>query len=250
MAVKLLTVPLVVPFGWLTRFQWKKEAAAIAVGGLIVWLIPLVMFRSSLSVFLFFHGVRPLKYEALGTWVVLAINDFTSTETQTKIPPHFPLTGPVTSAVEGTIKYGFPLSILAVMGWSLYLTRNIRPDKPEDRIKVYHYLIKITLVYFFTIFLTSKIFSRPFHLWYVPLIAIYPFKNWKIQVTYIIGAVVMLALDTTPWLQVPQLYLGPVPVQRLRDLWRFIPMVVLLLASIRLPEPVFSFKAAPGKMDR
>ncbi|OGV96073.1 hypothetical protein A2W24_00860 [Microgenomates group bacterium RBG_16_45_19] len=236
-AVKMLTGPLLVPYFFLRRHQWRQEIMALSLGAMVIWLIPLVLFRSSLSVFLFFHQYRPLKYEAFGTWIVLAVNDWTQTETQTQIAPHFPMAGPATRVVEQSLLVVFPLSILMVLGWSLYQLRQQSGYEPQDRLTVLHYLIKYTLVYMFTIFLTSKIFSRPFHLWYVPLITIYPFKQVKTQLIFMGWALLLLALDTTPYLTVPPLMLGLVPLQRIRDVWRFIPLLMMLVMAIRLPRP-------------
>lgn len=234
-AIKLLTLPLLLPFGWLKRREWKKELLACVLGGLLVWGAPLVLYRSSLSVFLFFHAVRPLKYEAFGSFVIRTVNDFTHTETVSTLAPHFPMIGPVSTGVEKTVAITFPLVILGVIGWSIWSLAKLKVKEPEDRLVVFQWLIKITLVYLFALFLSSKILSRPFHIWYVPLIAIYPFKNLKTQLMFIIGALLMLALDTSPYLKVPPLMVGPLSLDRIRDLCRFLPMAVLLYLSVKLP---------------
>jgi hypothetical protein len=89
-------------------------------------------------------------------------------------------------------------------------------------------IIKWVLVYIFIIFLTGKIFSNPFHIWYVPLIAIFPFKNVKKQLFFISMVVLMLLLDTTPYIRVPHVMLGLVDIVWFRGLVRFVPMFLVM----------------------
>jgi hypothetical protein len=115
-AIKLLTLPLALPFLLASgRKVWKHELLACIAGFILIWGLPLMIFRSSLSVFLVFHGERPLKYEAFASFVVRTINDYTHTEIQSDVKPHFPMTGPVSTVAEQVTGIIFPLALLAVL---------------------------------------------------------------------------------------------------------------------------------------
>lgn len=232
-AIKLLTLPLLVPFLFIGIKKWRRELAACFSGGLLVSIVPVVLYRSSLSVILFFHGVRPLKYEAFGTFIIRLFNDFTHTEVQSDIAPHFPMVGPISSIIEQVVTITFPIAILIVLGWSIKRLLTWINKKSLDRLITYQLMMQVTLVYLFALLLSSKILSRPFHIWYVPMIALYPFKTWRRQLLFIMGALLMLALDTSPYLAFPKAIAG-VPMERFRDALRFIPMMLLLYSSIRL----------------
>jgi hypothetical protein len=101
--------------------------------------------------------------------------------------------------------------------------------------------LKIVLVYLFGFFLSSKIFSRPFHLWYIMPITLYPFTSSRWRLGFMVAAILMVTLDTTPYLHFPQGFIGPLALDRLRDGLRFAPMMLLLVLSAKLP-------VRPGKM--
>lgn len=238
-ALKFMTAPLLAPLLFLRVFnkkQWKKELAAYVLGFLVVWGLPMALYRSSLSVMFFFHGERPLKYESFGTFVILAINDFTQSETQTDIKPHYPIVGPVAGAVTKIVDLGFPLALLIWLLWSLWQIRQKQKGGATlSNLAEFKLMLKITLVYIFVVFLTGKIFSRPFHLWYVPIITIYPFKSIRTQIIYYLSAAWMLLLDTTGFIKVSTRPLfGPISLSRIRDFTRFVPMMLLLRLSTRL----------------
>lgn len=217
-----MTAPLALPLFWMQRKQWKREVLAGTLGFLLVWGVPIALYRSSLSVMVLFHTVRPLKYGAFGTWVVWAINDFTHTETQTNILPHLPIVGPVAQTTEKILGILFPLSILLSIGWGTWQIQRMKRSSPEQDMQV---SIMITLLYFMAIFLTNKVFSSPFHIWYIPLIVMMPLISLRDQFLFMLGAGWMFVLDTTTWIRVPTIKVfHTIPLVRIRDLTRFIPM--------------------------
>jgi hypothetical protein len=224
--VKYMTAPMALPLFWMQRKKWKQEILAGMIGFLLVWGVPIVLYRSSLSVMVLFHTVRPLKYGAFGTWVVWAINDFTHSEVQTNILPHLPIVGPVAAAVEKMLGILFPLSILLSVGWSTFVAHVKTFKSREHELQS---IIYMTLVYFMAIFFTNKVFSSPFHIWYVPLITLLPLESIKTQLWLMAGSFWTFLLDTTPWIKMPDVKLGQiVPAVRIRDLTRFIPFVGFL----------------------
>lgn len=224
--VKYMTAPLALPLFWMQRKRWKQEMLAGILGFMLVWGVPIALYRSSLSVMVLFHTARPLKYGAFGTWVVWAINDFTHTETQTNILPHLPIVGPAAQTTEKILGILFPLSILLSIGWGTWQIQRMKKSSPEHDLRM---SIMITLFYFMAIFLSNKVFSSPFHIWYIPLIVMMPLISIKEQLLLMLGAGWMFVLDTTPWIKVPEEKIGNVvPLVRIRDFTRFIPMFLML----------------------
>jgi hypothetical protein len=221
-AIKLLTLPLALPLLALSYKKWRQEIIAITLGFIIVWGVPLLLFRSSLSVFLVFHGERPLKYEAFGSFVIRTINDFTHTEIQSDIKPHFPMIGPVSQFMEKATSITFPMALLAVL--LIYSFRFIKEQSQESLKQI----TTIVLMFLFTLFLSSKVLSRPFHIWYVPFICLFPFASRKEQLIAMGMALWMLTLDTSQYLKFPQLSIGQLAFDRVRDFLRFLPMAAFL----------------------
>jgi hypothetical protein len=84
------------------------------------------------------------------------------------------------------------------------------------------------------LFLTTKVFSSPFHLWYVPLLTMYPYRNLKEQLTMFGLALWMLMLDTSSLFRVPELIVfGRTPLERLRGASRFLPMFLIGWFSVK-----------------
>lgn len=211
--IKLLTAPLALVF---LKKDWKQ----MILGFLLVWGIPLLIFRSSLGVMFVYNNERGIKYAAFPGFVVETINYFTHTEVRRDQPPDYELQGPISDAAEKAVSVVFPLSILLV----LFYGRKQKLDSYAGR-------IKISLIFFLTIFFTAKIFSQPFHLWYVPLIALYPFKSIKHQLAMIALALFLLIVDTTPWIRYPAAYKFYAYL-----FLRYLPMAGLLWLSVKLPN--------------
>jgi len=227
-AVKLITFPLAVPIFLMSKSKkLSSELMASFLGGLIVWVVPLLAYRSSLSVFLVFHASRPLKFGAFGSYIIELINDFTKTEHRVQIGPDYPMSGPVSDIVTKIDSILFPVAIALFLLWS---GKQILQCKSLLQKKM-NYLIMhnaLVLSYVFMFFLTTKTFSSPFHIWYIPLLAIYPFTTQRSRIAVFLGALLMLGLDTTPYLKAPAGYLfNTIPFYHLRDALRFIPMILM-----------------------
>ena len=232
--IKLLTAPLAPVFLWFKTNSLKQEIKTCALAFIIIWGLPLAIFRSSLSVMLFFNQVRGIKYAAFPSFIVETINDFTKTETRLNQPPDFQLQGPVSDIANKVVGIIFPLSIALVLAYGLW-----KVIKHRQQTYFYTFGIKISLIYIFTIFFTAKIFSQPFHLWYIPLITLFPFKSIKRQLTFFIPAFILLIVDTTPWIKPPEalMIISPLPLKFFSYLFlRYVPMGSLLYSSFKLPN--------------
>jgi hypothetical protein len=234
-AIKYMTIPLVLPLFLAGLPKWRRELGASIAGFLLVWLIPLAIFRTSLSVSLVYHLDRPLKYGALGTYIIEVINDYTGTEARSDTAPHFPMIGPISTQVESWTGKVFPLAIITYIFWVSYKVWQ-KASKKNAPVYDFQLLLRIVLGYYLVLFLTTKVFSSPFHIWYVPILALMPFTNLCLQVGYYLTGLWMLGLDTTQLLEAPEgIALAKTPWKRLRDGLRFVPMVAILLTLPKLP---------------
>jgi len=229
--IKLMSAPLVLIFLFIKKISLKKEIKNCLIGFALVWGLPLVIFRSSLSVILYLLAHRGIKYAAFPSFVVETINYWTQTETRLQQPPDFQLQGPISVMAEKVVAIVFPLSILVVLAYGLYMVL-----KKRSQLNPYTFGLKISLIYILTIFLTGKIFSQPFHIWLLPLIALYPFKSIKKQLIFIFLTFWLLIIDTTPWIRVNETLMvyPPLPMKFFIYSLRFIPMFTLLGLSSKL----------------
>jgi len=251
-SIKFLTAPLLAPFIYLNKLDFKKELKAVSLGFLIIWGLPLVIFRSSLAVMFVFHARRALKYASFPSFIVETINYWTKSEERFNQPPDFQLMGPISSQAEKITEIVFPLSILLILLYAFFVIFKPKLKKLSkifwqllfiDKLSQSHlhpfiFGIKLSLIYIFTIFLTGKVFSQPFHIWFIPLIALFPFKSIKKQLTFMSLALWLLIIDTTPWISIDEsiMVISPLPAKFFIYLARFLPMFVLLYLSIKLPN--------------
>jgi len=250
-AIKFMSLPLMLPLFILRQLNFKKEFASMMAGFLIIWGLPLILFKTSLSVSVVFHLNRHMKFASLPYFITNTINKFTQTETINNQPPDFNYVGPVSTQVETIFSFLMPIAISLVFFWiikklSKYfisktaelkrITSMIFQSKPPTfSIDMHKFLIQTSLIYFFTLFLTGKVFSQPFHIWYIPLLAIFPFANIKKQLLMYILVLWLIIIDTTQLIKFPEMVLiVPLTIDFLRSLLRFVPMFSMLILSFKL----------------
>ena len=254
-AIKFLTAPLLIPLGLLLHNDLKKNILAVTIGFILIWGVPLVYYRSALSVSFYHNNARPIKYASFPSHIIQWINTYTHTEEQVQMAPDFEYVGPVSSRVTAANKVVFPLALLLFLIWSSFLIlksdfhlKNLpklvlqgKKLSPPDQFFI---ALRTYGLYVFTLFLTAKIFSQPFHIWYLPLIALLPLKRKSFFVFY--GAfALMVLLDTTETFRVGtelQIWQG-IPLKMIRDSLRFVPMIYLLFAFFKLENITLE----PGK---
>lgn len=222
-AVKFLTLPLMVPLFFIIYSNWKKDLTAFAVSFILVWGIPIIIFKSTLLVPFMVNGNRPIKNASFPSYIIKLIDYQTHTETKSNKPPDFPYTGPVSSFVTKTTTIVFPLSVLLWMIYSLQLILKKKKYSLKLKISILRKVInkeifrphslskqnKLVLLltiyglYLFTLFFFAKIFSQPFHIWYTALVALFPFVIKKNPLWLWIPALIMLTNDMTRLLYLP-----------------------------------------------
>ncbi|MBD3279769.1 MAG: hypothetical protein GF390_03590 [Candidatus Pacebacteria bacterium] len=266
-AIKFLTFPLIIPLWLIHRsVNLKKDLAAVMTGCLVVWGLPLMLYRTSLGVSVVYNLRRPIKYASFPAYLIRWVDYFTNTETQIMKAPDFERVGPISTVVTNGLQIVFPLAILLILWWAvnllvkklvkkpllkgvkhqlthpaqtlktywqLFLGQDIKLKQVDQQNKLF-YLLKIYGIYVFVLFLTAKIFSQPFHIWYLPLLVLFPFaktRDWGLAVG---AAVLMVALDTAEFLHLKNIF-GPEPyfidkelLSLIRDGFRFLPMLVML----------------------
>ncbi|MFC1627019.1 hypothetical protein ACFL18_00495 [Patescibacteria group bacterium] len=251
-SIKFLTAPLLAPFFYLKKQKIFQELKSSILGFLIIWGLPLVIFRSSLAVMFVFHTRRALKYASFPSFIVETINYWTKSEVRFNQQPDFQLMGPVSNIAEKITEIVFPLSIALVLFYAFMVIfrpkiKNLVATLEQglfikklsiSHLDPYIFSLKISLIYIFTIFLTGKVFSQPFHIWFIPLIALFPFKSIKQQLSFIFLALWLLIIDTTPWVNLDEakMFIDPLPWKFPIYLSRFLPMFILLFLSFKLPN--------------
>jgi hypothetical protein len=240
-AIKFLTFPLIWPWFLFNRREWKRDIAVGILSFLIIWAVPIAIFRSSLSVSFVYNWQRGIKYSSFPAHVIQWANVFTQSEVQKQKEPDFEYMGPVSDVVTKTVKVIFPISLALVMlyiTWVYFRAQNKKLNlknaittvfKPEG-IPVesqLRYLLAAHGLYLFTLFITAKIFSQPFHMWYLPLVAMYPWRSWKTAKIAMFFSTLLILMDITTLLSFPEnWYILPnLKVRLVRDLFRFLPMV-------------------------
>jgi len=224
-AIKFITLPLVIPFLIIKKQKFVQEIKACFSGFLLVWGIPLLIFRSSLSVSLVFHAKRPLHASSFPAFIIYTLNHFTHSEKMVNLEWFGSLS-------QKALFWSFVflgINTVLVLFWS------IRKFLINPKINRYTLMLKSSLIYLIAFILSGKIFSPPFNIWYVLLLTIFPFKNIKQQ--FLIFSLIiwsLLANTTNLFNNIPHIMIiYPFTLNYLRHLFRFIPLFFLILLLIK-----------------
>jgi len=238
-AVKFLSLPLLLPFLFLKKLDLKKEIASCTAGALIIWIIPLLLFRTSLSVSVVFHLQRKMKYSSFPYFIVYIVNLFTKSETKMDIPPDFSLVGPVSDFVQPVFTLLLFVSVLIFLFAAFLKTKNSFLGKEQfNKKQQLRYYLSFSLIVVFLMFIFGKVHSAPFHLWYIPLITIFPFQQIKNKVFFMGTAIWSLILNVTDWLMFyPNIIvIEPFNIDFFVTCLRFLPFFILLYLALRMLE--------------
>ncbi len=194
-AFKYITFPLALPFLLLRKKKkFFQEIKLAILSFLVIWGLPLAIFRSSLSVSFIYHFKRGFQVESVPANIIRLINSWTKTESYIEVFKNYDITGPVTQKLSFYLNLLFALAMGIFIIYSLLRVYKLM-GKPFDE---YKEKLRLSLIYIFLFLLTGKVFSTPFHLWIPPLLTIYPFKSTRHQVIILLTSLFMIAISMTP----------------------------------------------------
>ncbi len=229
--IKLINAPLAAAYQVVEIVgvkNWRDWIAKIWIpilSFLVIWAWPLLLYRTALSVIIVYHQNRTLQAESLPAMVVRAINMFTQTETiYLSNYKSYDLQGPISDRILPLSMVGLVILMLIWLGW--VIKNRHHANQPL-------FLMKSTLIFLFSYLAANKVFSTQYHLWYIPLIAVYPYTNQKQRALMFGLAALYLGVATT---KIPQIQLGSTDWATLIPVLTQIPAGVLLLVySYGLP---------------
>jgi hypothetical protein len=229
--IKLINAPLGALY-WLREIHvarnwqdWIKKSLIPIISFLLIWAGPLLIYRSALSVVIIYHQHRTLQVESLPALIVRAINIFTHTESiYLSDYKSYDLKGPVSNIV---LPLALAMLVLVMMAWLIWLFKNRRQTNNSV------FLMKATLVFIFSYLAANKVFSTQYHLWYLPLIAVYPYSSQKQRFTFFILTAIFVGVATT---RIPPLTVGATDWSTLIPILTQIPIGFwLMISSYTLP---------------
>jgi hypothetical protein len=188
--VKLVNAPLGLVYILDEKRTWLQKIVLSGIACALIWAVPVVIFRSSLGVIIEYHKSRTLQVESFPSLVVRGINVFTKSETiYFSNFKSFDLQGPVSNVMLPVAN----VTLVVVMAmFAAYVIRHRHiAHQPV-------FMMKATLIFIFSYFLANKVFSTPYHLWYVPFIVIYPYRSWKERAFFFITSGIFLSVATSP----------------------------------------------------
>lgn len=190
-ALKLMNGPLALVYAIQERKEWKKFLIFGGAAILLVWAIPLALYRSSLSVMLVYHQIRGLQADSTGAVIVRIIDKFTRSEKIVELYKNYEVTGPLSSEMLKILGVVFPAAIILFVLYGSYIVFNAKQSKQQ------YLRISFTVGYLLLMMLVGKVLSRPFMLWLIPLIAILPFSDWKKQMRFLLVSLGAVSVQLT-----------------------------------------------------
>ncbi len=233
-AIKFVTLPLYLPF--LVIKSKKKglieEIKTSYVGFFLVWGLPLVIFRSSLSVAVIFHTSRPLHASSFPAFIIYTINQFTQSETMSQLEWFGPLS-------QKALFWSFlflAINTLLVVCWAIikWFSSKGRSRSAGKNVDPYVLMVKTSIIYLLAFMMASKIMSPPFHIWYTLLLMLLPYKNKKTQLIFFSLGIWSLIFNTTNVVKLPEtIMIYPFNWQYLRQVFRFPPLILIAYLLIK-----------------
>ena len=220
-ALKYINGPLGLVGIALEKKHWKKEVIICGVSLLLIWGIPLFLYRSSLSVSLVYHQIRGVQIDSVPAVLIRMINESTHSEKVIEIYKNYEISGPITTQVS---RITSPLFLLAIVGYIGGLTvqaLKIKSDKKNL------FWLSAVVGYIILFLLTGKVLSRPFLLWLIPLITIIPYQNIKQQLSFILPTFMMIFISYSA---VSNNLIGPFPIPLWVGIFRSFFIVILFIS--------------------
>jgi hypothetical protein len=185
-ALKYVNAPLAPFYAFLERKNWKKLLISSILAGIVVWSIPLALFRSSLLVSLVYQNIRGIQVDSAPAIILRTMDRFTHSEHVIEVYKNYEVAGPMTDVAKKIVKFSFPAALGIFLLFALITVyKNKKLDNDFAR-------IHFTLGYILVFMLTAKVLSTPFLLWHIPLFALYPFKDWKQQLKFVLPSALII----------------------------------------------------------
>lgn len=194
-ALKYISLPLFVPFLIMKKNKKFKEEILLCLFGFIaVWLLPLLIFRSSLSVPLVYHLKRGFQVESMPCNIIRLINRWTKTESFVEVYKNYDIIGPVTAKLSPYLTLIFLITMSFFALYSLIKSYSLAKKNQDE----YRQKLRLSLLYFLLFLSVAKVFSTPFHLWLPPLLAAYPYPSFKKQLRVFSVSFFVILISMTP----------------------------------------------------
>jgi len=190
-ALKLMNGPLGLVYAIQERKNWKQLILVGGAAGIVVWIIPLLMYRSSLSVMLVYHQIRGLQADSTGAVIVRVMDKFTHSEKVVELYKNYEMTGVLSTEMLHVLKILFPAAIIIFILYASYIVYKAKKGRQQ------YLRISFTVGYLILMMLVGKVLSRPFMLWLIPLIAILPFNDWKKQIRFLLVSLLAISAQLT-----------------------------------------------------
>jgi hypothetical protein len=224
-ALKLINGPLGLVYAVFEKKGLKKLVLIVALTGMAVWILPLVMYRSSMRVMLVYHTNRGLQVESVPAQIVALVNRFTNTESYNNDYKSVNIDGPISQKVKQVDdRLFFPVLLLYVLWAARIAWKSKLNQQTELR-------LMMTIGFFLCFMLFGKVLSTPYHLWLIPLIALIPFKSLKQQLSFTLPSLFMVVISMT---LIPNLPIGIFNVHLLIGVTRSMIIAYLLWKTIRI----------------
>lgn len=198
-ALKLLNGPLGLVYAVLDRKEWKKHIIYGFICFGLVWIIPLLLYRSSLQVMIVYHQIRGLQVDSAVAIVVRVLNEFTKSESIIEVFKNYEVSGPISNTALNIVELIFPITLVIFIAWTTKIAWGLKQSKHKA------WRISVTLGYILLLMLISKVQSTPFLLWALPLLAIFPYRDLSTQLKFLIPSMIIIGTSMSP---IPNIQLG------------------------------------------
>lgn len=199
-AIKYVNAPLGLLMVIQQCHSFKKLVVEGLIATLLIWGIPVAVFRSSMMVTFEYHKQRGIQIESIPATLVRTIDQWTHSERAVEVAKAYDIQGPVSTQVGKIFKIIFPVSLLVyVTSAGFYLWKLKYKD-------TFVPMMWITLGYISLFMIVSPVLSTPYLLWHIPFVALLPTKKLSQKLSLVIPSFIIIAAGMTA---IPNVAFGP-----------------------------------------